>query len=57
MNYYQALDYLKYCDKNGVIDASDYTFKTRAEIIEMAEQLDTQADYAYEASKENFNEQ
>ena len=50
----EAMNYLNYCSKNGVdVDIDGLTDK---EIIELSDHMQGQADAAYDAWKERFNE-
>ena len=48
--YEEALNYLNYCAKNGY--EVDYDGLSKSETIKLANQLESQADAAYEAWKE-----
>ena len=54
MTKQDALNYLNYCAKNGVdVDIDGLSEK---ELIELADKMQGQADAAYDAYKERFND-
>jgi len=50
----EAINYLNYCAKNGC--EVDYEGRSDQEIIDLANSLEGQADAAYDAYKERFND-